>query len=221
MPPEECQRRRDQACRQALARDQRPAAGGAAREALPQRRPEQPRRARLRWRVEHRRGERRPEAAPQRIVRGQALRDGLPLIGSRQPPGGQIGAKARPRHPTRAQQDPERQRPAVGSHHPALASRQIDKRKARRTRPDQAVRGTDGGEIGERATVAAHQQVIAVVDHPPERTVEERTAASTGLIGGFVQRDAPALAHEPYGGSQSREPGPDHMDDRHRAQSSP
>ena len=38
---EKPQRGIDQACREAVARDQRPAAGGALREALPQRRPEQ------------------------------------------------------------------------------------------------------------------------------------------------------------------------------------
>ena len=47
MAVQEAQRRLDQARREALARDQRPAAGGAGCEAFPERRPEQPRRAGL------------------------------------------------------------------------------------------------------------------------------------------------------------------------------
>ena len=155
------------------------------------------------------------------IVRAQAVGDGLLPVGAPQPPGGEIGAKARARHAARPHQHPIRQRAGVGPHHPALAGLKIEKRKARVRRADQAVRRADRIEIGERAAIAAHQQMVAVVDHPAERAIEERPAAAAGLIGRLVQRDPAAPPHEPDRGGEPGEPSPDHVDDGHRAQSSP
>jgi hypothetical protein len=110
---------------------------------------------------------------------------------------------------------------AISGRQPAAPRPKLSHSAAQSSRADQAVRGADRSEIGQRAAIAAHQQMIAVVDHPPERAIEERPAAAARLIGGLVQRDRPALAHEPHRGGEPGQPGPHHVDDRHRAQSRP
>ena len=86
---------------------------------------------------------------------------------------------------------------------------------------DQGFRRADRLEVGERAAIAAHQQMIAVVDHASERAVEERSTAAAGLLRGFVQRDLLPPLGEPHRRGEPGEPGPDHVDRGHRAQSRP
>ena len=63
--------------------------------------------------------------------------------------------------------------------------------------------------------------MIAVVDHPSERAIEERPAAAAGLLRRLVQRDLPTPLREPYRRGEPGEASPDHVDDGHRSQSSP
>ena len=114
-----------------VARDQRPAAGSAAGKALLERRPQQMRRAGLGRRVEHRASRAGPR---RRATSGRAgSRQSATVCagsGAREAPAGEIGARARARHAARRQRDPERQRAAVGPHHPALAARKVHEREA-------------------------------------------------------------------------------------------
>ena len=92
---------------------------------------------------------------------------------------------------------------------PLGAVAQISERKCRWLHGHQAVAGVDGLQIAEGGTVAAQDDVVAVVDQPIDRGVVERAATAAGAAGGLVDANGDAGLCCRNGAGESGQPGPD------------
>src|SRR6185312_7703960 len=106
---------------------------------------------------------------------------------------------------------PERQSGIAEIEQPALAGRDIDKRKLRDLRSDQPGLGADRPCIGHRMMVARQQEMVAVVDGEVGRRVEIGTATAARGLRGFVKAHEPTGIGEPHGGGKAGDSGADNV----------
>ena len=181
-------RRVDESVGQAVASNQRPAGVGALAEGLPQDRGDEFGRRLRRLGVEHGDDERVPEPFEQGARRRHDVgerRAAMPLEHAQD---GEIVRRRGARHPPDLVEDPERQAPPARRHAPAFPGVEVEERKPRAAGADKPVLGPDVAQERHCRGVAAHHQVIAVVDHRVEGFFVERPAPAARMPRGFMHR---------------------------------
>ena len=206
-----CQRRVDEALREAFQRHQRLAGGGAAPQGLRQDAPEQPGRRIARAGIQRRHRDRFPQAPEQCARRIEHF--GHPRLRRRSAQLQRFEILPGPsaRDAPRFREDPPRQTAPARPHRPALAGGEVDKRDRRFIGPLEGLDRADPLDIRDRRLVSGKQQMVAIVDPAAEFGIEKRAAAPAGVLPRFIEAHGPAPLGEHDCDSEAGHAGPDHM----------
>jgi len=100
---------------------------------------------------------------------------------------------------------------AVRPQGPALPGLGIDERKDCVRWSLERVESADLFEVADRPVVAGEQEMVAIVNAATEFRIQVGTAASAGVVAGFIKPHVSALGGKPDRGGKASQTGADDM----------